>query len=197
MNCFCLTRLICADLMKSINNISKVIGLQISVDTPTNINYPSRTLVRRLLSKMPKISRLDLNYNYLLELCKAPLMVHILAKQIDSLSITFHNDPPLVEDIERIFEALSMNLRYLYMTVPTSLPTDCFHAILPLIFNGKCKKLRFFALRLSGTTAPPQLFSTEFKIWLELSLTQLIEADSKRSTTIEYNIKAREFTIAF
>ncbi|CAF3473607.1 unnamed protein product [Rotaria socialis] len=189
--------LICSDLKMCFADLSKITGLDIPVNQPTNFNFPSRTLVRRLLCIMPKISRLSLPYSYLLDLFKAPLVIHMLKKRIDSVSITFNSDPPLLQDINVFLDGFSTNLRYLYMIVDTTFPVDNFYAILPSILDGKFTKLRFFSLKLSKLQGAPQTFSTEFKLWLKVCLTIMIKNDKKRSSAIEFNIKDSEFAAAF
>ncbi|CAF2217476.1 unnamed protein product [Rotaria magnacalcarata] len=189
--------LICTDLAMHFADLSKISGLDITVNQPTNFNFPSRTLVRRLLCIMPKISRLSLPYNYLLDLFKSPLVIHMLKQTVNCVWITFNSDPPLLQHINVVFDAFSTKLRYLYMIVDTAFPVDNFYAVLPSILDGKCTKLSLFSLRLSKLQSTPQTFSTEFKLWLKICLTIMIKNDQKRSSTIEFNIKDSEFTAVF
>lgn len=178
-------------------DLSKITGLNITVNRPTNLNFPSKTLVRRLLCIMPKISGLSLPYSCLLDLFKAPLVIHILKKQINNVCITFNSDPPLLQDINMIMDAFSTNLRFLYMIVDIAFPVDNFYAFLPSILDGKCTKLWSYTLKLLPLQGTPQTFSTEFKLGLKAYLAIMIKNNQERSNAFEYNINGNEFSAIF
>ncbi len=62
--------IIISDIIKSFPDLSKITSLSFTTDS-------SITLARHLLDKIPKISRLELPYNYLLCLLKSPLFVKL------------------------------------------------------------------------------------------------------------------------
>lgn len=191
---FCF-RLIISDLIKSIPDLSKINSLTFTTDSSF---YPSTILARRLLDKLPKINRLELTCDYLLCLLKSPLTVKLLSKKIDSLTIEFKTDPPVLPDMIRILKVFSLKLRFLYFYTRMDFPAKKFYFILPLIFGELGKKLYMFRLRLwSRALQQPQVFDEQFKLKLKNCLTAQVEKRKAKSSTMEYRIKDNEFSISF
>ncbi len=187
--------MIISDLIKSIPDLSKITSLTFTTDSSI---YPSTILARRLLDKLPKITRLELTYEYLFCLLKSPLIVKLLSKKISGLIIEFKTDPPVLPDMIRILKIFSLNLRFLYFYTRMDFPAKKFYFILPLIFGELGKKLLIFRLRLwSRTLQQPQVFDEQFKLRLTNCLTAQVEKNKAKSNTMEYRIKNNEFSISF
>lgn len=176
--------------------MSKIASLTVT-SALDNYNYPSRALIRRLLNIMPKLIRLSLPYEYLLELVHSPLLLHILKNQLESLTILFKRDPPSVKEIDLILKSFSKKLRFLYINVDMTFPADQFYAILPLILDNECIKLYHFYLELYFILRAPQSFSTEFQSWLQQYLTELTNKRPARMSTMEYGLNPHNFKITF
>jgi hypothetical protein len=147
---------------------------------------------------MPKVSELELPYNYLLRLLKSPLIVKILSKKIESLTIIFDTDPPMLPDMIRILNIFSINLRLLYFAIHMNSPAKKFYFILPSLFGGICKKLYNFRMRLwTRVLQQPQIFDEQFKLRLKSCLNAQVEKNKAKSGTMEYGIKDNEFSISF
>ncbi len=187
--------MIITDLIKSIPDLSKITSLNFTTDSSV---YPPTTLARRLLDKMPKVYRLELPYNYLLDLLKSPLIIQLLSKKIKTLYLIFDTDPPLLPDIIRILKIFSKDLNFLYFQIRMDFPAKIFSFILPSLFSGICKKLYGFRLRLRPKLRQQQqIFDEQFKLKLRNCLTAQLEKSKAKSGTMEYRIKDNELLISF
>jgi hypothetical protein len=187
--------LIISDVIKSIPDLSKITSLSFSIGS---LIYPSTTLTRRLLDKLPKVNQLELSYNYLLCLLKSPLIVQILTRKIGTLNIIFDSDPPMLPDMIRILNVFSIKLHFLYFNIRSDFTTKKFYFIFPLLFGGICKKLYNFQLRLrTRTSQQPQIFDEQFKSRLKSCLNAQVEKNKSKSGTMEYRIKDNEVSISF
>lgn len=186
-----------SDILKSIPDFSKITSLSFTTESSNNSIYPSTTLARRLLNKLPKIHRLDLSYSYLLCLLKSPLIVKILSKKIESLTIVFDTHPPKLPDMIRISNIFSMRLCFLYFSVRMDFSAWEFYFILPTLFNEKYKKLSRFQLRLyTKSPQEPQILDEQFKSRLKNCLTAQVKRNKEKFGTMEYRIKDNEFSLS-
>ena len=188
-------RSILSDISKSVRDLSQITSLKLGSETSFD---PSMSLTRRLLSQLPKVNRLTISYKYLLYLLKSPLICRISSKKIDSLTIHFDNDLPVLPDIIRVLNVFSMKLRYLYFWIRGNFPSKIFAFILPVIFGKLSEKFSGFELRLwhriQGRT---QTFDDQFKQRLKACLTAQLARKEASSHAMEYRIKDNELLIRF
>lgn len=169
--------------------------LEFTTHLPTSSIYSSVTFAHCLLVALPNISQLSLPYNYLLQLINSPLIIQNLTQKIDFLWITCYNDTPLFEDMIRIINIFSKNLRSLYFEFYIDFPYTTFCLILPLLIRRICTKLTTFDIRLWS----PQLstFSQEFRIWFKGYLKKFRETNENQANSMEYKIQDQQFAISF
>ena len=184
--------------MKSIPDLSKITSLNFTHDLSIHAAQPPTTLARHFLYKMPKITTMDLSYDYLLRLISSPLIVPKLRRQITSLTIDFYEPLPVPEDLIATMNIFSENVQFLYLDIRCDFSSYDVHRILPLIFSEKWKKLYTFRWRLLKRQEQQcEQFSELVKQRLRNDLH--IETEKRRtlSTTMEYRITDSDFSISF
>ena len=190
--------LILPNLIAKIPDLSKITSLDFTINYSISSIYPSSTLARRLLDKLPKLNRLEISYTYLLCLLKSPLIVKLLSKKIDSLSIVFDTDTPMLPDIIRILNIFANKLRSLTFHIRIDFQAKKFFFIFLPIFGGICKKLFSFRLKLrSRPGQSPAIFDEEFKLKVKNCLAAQVQKNQTKSNSMEYRIKNNEILIAF
>ena len=188
-------RLIISDIIRSIPDLSSIKTMAFPVDSPV---YPSSTLARLLLYKMPKVNALETSYDCLLHLLRFPLIVRILSKKITNLSIKFPGEVPDLPIITDVLRTFSPNLRWLSVSIRGDLPAMTFDLILLLIFGELCPKLYHFNFFLYyRTSQQPPIFDEQFKKNLKNGICAQVEKNQARLSTLEYHIRDYELSISF
>lgn len=186
--------MIIADIIRSIPDLSNVRRVTFTTDP---LWYPWSILARLLLDKLPNVRELQTSYDSLLYLLKFPLICHILRKKIQSLSITWRDEVPILPNRIEVLGQISWNLRFLFFPVRVTNSTMAFDLITLLLSGDLCPNLHSFRLRIYFQTGKQrQTFDERFKRGLECCFRIHVEQNPARFDKLQYHIRDYVLTVS-